>query len=75
MNVSLDQAIQIHARALKGRAGKKSPLLARMRAEALKDQGDMEGFRVWTQVGEEAALLVAAQAASEEEPADKSAAQ
>jgi len=75
MNVSLDQAIHIHARALKGRAGKKSPLLARMRAQALKEQGDMEGFRVWTQVGEQAALLVAAQAAVEEETAENSAAQ
>jgi hypothetical protein len=75
MNVSLDQAIQIHARALKGRTGKKSPLLAKMHAEALREKGDMEGFRVWTLVGEQAALLVAAQAASDEETAEKIAVQ
>ncbi len=61
MNVSLDQAINIHARALKGRAGKKSPLLAQLRAKNLKEQGDLEGFRVWMLVGEQAAQLLAAQ--------------
>jgi len=59
MNVSLRQAIKIHARALKNRAGRKSPLLARARAEDLKGQGDLEGFRVWTMVGEQAELLLA----------------
>jgi len=61
MNVSLDQAISIHARALKGRAGKKSPMLARLRANNLKERGDIEGYHVWTQVSERAAQLLAAQ--------------
>ena len=60
MNVSLDQAIDIHARALKGRAGKRSALLAKLRAEALREQGDLEGFHVWMKVGEQAARLLAA---------------
>lgn len=61
MNISLDQAISIHARALKGRAGKKSPLLAQLRAKNLKECGDLEGYHVWTQVSEQAAQLLAAQ--------------
>ena len=61
MNVSLEQAIGIHARALKSRAGKKSPMLAQMRAQDLKAKGDLEGFRVWMLVCEHAAQLVAAE--------------
>jgi hypothetical protein len=61
MNVSLEQAIGIHARALKSRAGKKSPQLAKLRAHDLKAKGDLEGFRVWMLVGEHAAQLIAAE--------------
>ena len=66
MDISLDQAIHMHARALKGRAGENSPMLARLRAGDLRDKGDLEGFRVWTQVGEQAELLLAAQSRAEE---------
>ncbi|MGA8172170.1 MAG: hypothetical protein WB816_15245 [Methylocystis sp.] len=65
MDISLEQAIHMHARALKGRAGKKSPMLARLRAGDLKDRGDLEGFRVWTLVGQQAELLLAAQSRDE----------
>ena len=70
MNVSLEQAIGIHARALASRAGKKSPTLARLRAQDLMNKGDLEGFRVWTLVSEQAAQLLAAQAAAEDEAAE-----
>ena len=67
MNVSLDEAIGIHARALKSWAGKKSPLVAKLRAHDFMAKGDAEGFRVWMQVGEHAARLLAAQAAADPE--------
>ena len=67
MDISLNEAIHMHARALKGRAGKKSPMLARIRAGDLKAKGDHEGFRVWTLVGEQAELLLAAQSRAERE--------
>jgi hypothetical protein len=66
MEISLEQAIGIHARALKGRAGKDSPRLARRRASDLRDMGDHEGFRVWMLVGDHAARLLAAQAGAEQ---------
>ncbi len=71
MDISLDQAIHMHARALKGRAGENSPMLARLRAGDLRDKGDLEGFRVWTQVGEQAELLLAAQSRAEREEKDR----
>ncbi|MFY9627004.1 MAG: hypothetical protein WAK03_02475 [Methylocystis sp.] len=69
MNISLDEAINIHARALKGRAGWHSPRLAQARAQSLMDQGDLEGFSVWMRVGEQAALLLEAQVDAEREQA------
>jgi len=71
MEISLDQAIHIHARALKGRSGRKSPMLARLRAGDLRDKGDLEGFRIWTRVGEQAELLLAAQSRAEREALEK----
>ena len=71
MDISLDEAIHIHARALKGRAGGNSPMLARVRAGDLRDKGDLEGFRVWTRVGEQAELLLAAQSRAEREEKDR----
>ena len=71
MDISLNEAIHMHARALKGRAGKKSPMLARLRAGDLKDRGDHEGFRVWTLVGEQAELLLAAQSRAERDAVEK----
>ena len=71
MDISLDEAIHMHARALKGRAGGNSPMLARLRAGDLRDKGDLEGFRVWTRVGEQAELLLAAQLRAEREEKDR----
>jgi hypothetical protein len=50
MNVSLDQAIEIHARALKHRFGKRASLLAKERAQHCAVRGDDEGHAVWLQV-------------------------
>jgi hypothetical protein len=71
MDISLDEAIHMHARALKGRAGGNSPKLARLRAGDLRDKGDLEGFRVWTRVSEQAELLLAAQSRAEREALEK----
>ena len=71
MDISLDEAIHMHARALKGRAGGNSPMLARLRAGDLRDKGDLEGFRIWTRVGEQAELLLAAQLRAEREEKDR----
>jgi hypothetical protein len=50
MNVSLNQAIEIHARALKYRFGKRAGLLAKERAQHCAARGDDEGHAVWLQV-------------------------
>ena len=50
MNVSLDQAIEMHASALKRRAGPTAPRLARERARSCALAGDEEGGAVWLQV-------------------------
>jgi hypothetical protein len=50
MNVSLDQAIEIHARALKHRFGNRAALLAEEKAEYCAARGDDEGYAVWRQV-------------------------
>jgi hypothetical protein len=50
MNVSLDQAIEIHARALRYRHGKRASLLAQERAQDCALNGDEEGQAVWLQV-------------------------
>lgn len=55
MNVSLDQAIEIHAKALKHRFGKRAALLAREKAHHCARRGDEEGRIVWQRV---AALAV-----------------
>ncbi len=50
MNVTLEEAIEIHARVLKTRAGRRAPELARRRALELKSAGDCSGFEVWMRV-------------------------
>jgi hypothetical protein len=51
MNVSLDQAIEIHAKALKHRFGNRATLLAEERARHCATQGDDEGCTVWLSGG------------------------
>jgi hypothetical protein len=58
MNISLDQAIEIHARVLMHRLNNKAPFCARRRAFALRQLGDDEGHAVLLSVSEIAARLL-----------------
>ena len=57
MNVSLNQAIEIHAKALKYRFGKRAALLAEEKADHCAARGDDEGYAVWLQVAAVAGML------------------
>jgi hypothetical protein len=57
MNVSLDQAIEIHAKALKRRFGNRAALLAEERARHCAARGDDEGRAVWLRVAAVAGML------------------
>ena len=50
MNVSLDQAIEIHAKALKHRFGHRAAVLAKEKAHHCAARGDDEGHTVWQRV-------------------------
>jgi hypothetical protein len=50
MNVSLDQAIEIHAKALRHRFGAQAPLFAEEKAVTCLASGDHEGETVWLRV-------------------------
>ncbi len=63
MEVSLEQAIEIHARALNRRNGRSAPRKALEIANSYRAQGDHEGHRVWLRVGEIAEDLLKAGAA------------
>jgi hypothetical protein len=58
MEVSLDQAIEIHARVLKKRSGPHASRKAREKAEQLAQAGDHEGHLVWIRVGETVETLI-----------------
>jgi hypothetical protein len=58
MEVSLEQAIEIHAKALKGTHGKWAPVKARARAAQLAASGDHEGHTVWQRVAEAANAML-----------------
>ncbi len=57
MEVSLEQAIEIHAKVLKHIHGKKAPFDARKKANQLAAAGDQDGYRVWLRVSEAAEKL------------------
>jgi hypothetical protein len=57
MNVSLTQAIEIHAKALKHRFGNRAALLAEEKAHHCATQGDDEGRAVWLRVAAVAGML------------------
>jgi hypothetical protein len=57
MNVSLTQAIEIHAKVLKYRFGNRAALLAEERALDCAAQGDDEGRAVWLRVAAVAGML------------------
>ena len=50
MNVSLTEAIEIHAKALKHRFGKRAARLAEEKADHCAAEGDDEGYAVWRRV-------------------------
>jgi hypothetical protein len=50
VNVSLTEAIEIHAKALKHRFGKRAALLAEEKADHCAAEGDDEGYAVWRRV-------------------------
>jgi len=58
MEVTLEQAIEIHAKALKWRSGRGAPLKARKIAQELAQAGDHEGHQVWLKVGDIAEALL-----------------
>jgi hypothetical protein len=58
MEVSLDQAIEIHAKVLKYRSGRHAARKARERAEQLALAGDLEGHLIWIRVGETVETLI-----------------
>ena len=57
MEVSLEQAIEIHAKVLNRIHGKRASSDARRRARQLAEAGDQDGYRVWMKVGEVAEML------------------
>jgi hypothetical protein len=58
MEVSLEQAIEIHARVLKRVHGRKAPHKARATADHLATVGDQDGYRVWLKVADAAAAML-----------------
>jgi hypothetical protein len=52
MNVSTEQAVEIHARALHYRGKRTAIAMARKYAERCKEAGDLEGRKVWMSVEE-----------------------
>ncbi|MEY3553525.1 MAG: hypothetical protein RL735_1873 [Pseudomonadota bacterium] len=57
MDVTIDQAIEIHARALTYRHGGSAESQARERAQACQSCGDNEGHQVWEKVAETVAHI------------------
>jgi hypothetical protein len=58
MNVSLDQAIEIHAKVLRHRFSDQAPLLAQAKANSCSASGHHEGKTVWLQVAAVAETLL-----------------
>jgi hypothetical protein len=50
VRVTLDQAIEIHAKAMKYRFGKRASFLAEEQADRCLASGDREGHGVWRRV-------------------------
>jgi hypothetical protein len=61
LNVSLDQAICIHAKALMYQYGRAAPHRARLRGRDCSVQGDRKGLLVWERVAAIAERLLTAQ--------------
>lgn len=65
MEISLEQAVEIHARALTRRLRRDAPTNARERAGDLQRAGDSEGHGVWLRVAESAERLLGEKARAE----------
>jgi hypothetical protein len=63
MNITLDQAVEMHAKALKYRAGVRAPAIARDRARRCVAAGDQGGYDIWQNVASQAEALLASDAA------------
>jgi hypothetical protein len=61
LNVSLDQAIDIHAKALTYRYGRTAPSQARLRGHDCSARGDREGHVIWEKVASIAEQLLTAE--------------
>ena len=60
MSVTLKEAIEIHAKVLKYRFGRRAPELAREKANHCLISNDHDGHSVWSEVAEVAELLLRA---------------
>jgi hypothetical protein len=58
VNVSLSQAIEIHAKVLTHGVGDRAPLIAQEKAHHCSASGDNEGHAVWLRVAAAAAMLL-----------------
>jgi hypothetical protein len=58
MEVSLEQAIEMHAKALSHSAGRNEPRLARDKARRCAASGDPHGHEVWSKVASIAEALL-----------------
>jgi hypothetical protein len=67
MEVSLEQAIEIHARVFKAKHKHNAPHAAIEHAARLKRVNDHEGHSVWIRVGDVAARLLADESKGEKE--------
>lgn len=67
MEISLEQAVEIHARVLTHRLDREAPAKARERALDLRFAGDEEGHGVWVRVAETAERMLDENAAREAE--------
>lgn len=58
VNVSLNQAIEIHAKVLAHRFGDRAPLLPQEKAHNCSTSGDNEGHAVWLRVAAVAEMIL-----------------
>ena len=52
MTISLDQAIEIHAKSAISLGGKRAEKSTRERADHCKTRGDTDGYETWTKVAD-----------------------
>lgn len=65
MNITIEDAVKIHARALHHHRGALASLVARDRANELKRVGDVEGCEVWESVACQIELLTSSNRTSD----------